>query len=102
MMYEDAKMSKKHIYTAYSDVKGAFGGMDPRILFKTMRDLEFPEGYINTCEELYTVSGTYYMTPHGIPGIPPPYPSIEANYKETPSLPSYSRHSWNPYSAGSP
>jgi hypothetical protein len=35
MMYEDSKMSKKHIYTAYSDFKGAFGGMDHRILFKT-------------------------------------------------------------------
>jgi len=37
MMYEDATISKKHIYTAYSDFKGAFGGMDHRILFKTMR-----------------------------------------------------------------
>jgi hypothetical protein len=50
MMYEDAKMSKKHIYAAYSDFKGAFGGMDHRILFKTMRDLGFPECYTNTCE----------------------------------------------------
>jgi hypothetical protein len=58
MMYEDAKMSKKHIYTAYSDFKGAFGGMDHRILFQTMRGLGFPECYINTCEQLYKVSGT--------------------------------------------
>jgi hypothetical protein len=42
-MYEDAKMSKKHIYTAYSDFKGVFGGMDHRIFFKPMRDLGFPE-----------------------------------------------------------
>ncbi len=48
MMYEDAKMSNKHIYTAYSDFKGAFGGMEHRIIFKTMRDLGFPECYINT------------------------------------------------------
>ncbi len=27
-MYEDAKLSQKNIYTAYSDFKGAFGGMD--------------------------------------------------------------------------
>jgi len=33
MMYEDAKLSKNIIYTAYSDFKGAFGGMDHRILF---------------------------------------------------------------------
>ncbi len=65
LMYEDAKMSKKHIYTAYSDFKGAYGGMDHIILFKTMRDLGFQECYINTCEQLYKVSGTYYMTPHG-------------------------------------
>ncbi len=71
MMYEDAKMSKKHMCTAYSDFKGAFGGVDHRILFKTMRDLGFPECYINTCEQLYKVSGTYYMTPHGkTPTIP--------------------------------
>jgi hypothetical protein len=39
--------------------------MDHIILFKTMRDLGFPECYINTCEHLYKASGTYYMTPHG-------------------------------------
>ena len=40
--------------------------MDHRIFFKPMRDLGFPECYINTCEQLYKVSGTYYMTSHGI------------------------------------
>ena len=45
MMYKDAKLSRKHIYTAYSDFKGAFGGMDHIILFKTMRELGFPECY---------------------------------------------------------
>ena len=58
-------MSKMHIYTAHSDFKGAFRGMDYGILFKTMRDLEIPECYINICEHLYKVSGTYYMKPHG-------------------------------------
>jgi hypothetical protein len=33
MMYEDAKISKRNIYTVYSDFKGAIGGMDHRILF---------------------------------------------------------------------
>ena len=33
MLYEDAKMSRKHIYTAYSGSKGAFGCMDPILLF---------------------------------------------------------------------
>jgi hypothetical protein len=66
MLYEDAKMSKNtSTRTAYSDFKGAFGGMNYRILFKTMRELGFPECYINTCEQLYKVFGTYYMTPHG-------------------------------------
>jgi hypothetical protein len=70
MMYEDATMSK-NIYTAYSDFKVAFGGMDHRILFQTMRVLGFPEFYINTCEQLYKVPGTYYMTPRGnTPTIP--------------------------------
>jgi hypothetical protein len=39
----DAEMLKKNIYTAYSDFKAAFGGMDHRILFKTMRELGFLE-----------------------------------------------------------
>ncbi len=64
-MYEDSKLSRKHIYTAYSYFKGAFGGMDHRILFKIMKELGFPDCYTQTCESLYWVSGTYYMTPHG-------------------------------------
>jgi hypothetical protein len=71
MVYKDAKLSKKHRYTAYPYFKGAFGGMDHRILFKTMRELGFQECYTQTCEQLYSVSGTYYMTPHGkTPTIP--------------------------------
>ncbi len=38
MMHEDAKLSKNNIYTSYSDFKGAFGGMDHRILFQITRD----------------------------------------------------------------
>jgi hypothetical protein len=49
------KDPKKHIYTAYSDFKEAFGGMDHIILFKTMRELGFPECYKQTCEQLYRV-----------------------------------------------
>jgi hypothetical protein len=37
-MYEDAEISKQNIYTAYSDFKGAFGGMNHRILFQIMKD----------------------------------------------------------------
>jgi hypothetical protein len=59
------RCKKKCIYTAYSDFKSAFGGMDHIILFKTKRDLGFPECYISTCEQYYKVSGTYYMTPYG-------------------------------------
>jgi len=46
--------------------------MDHRILSKPMRELlGFPEGYTITCEQLYKVSGTYYMTQHGnTPTIP--------------------------------
>ena len=64
-MYEDAKLSKKNIYTAYSDFKGAFGGMDHRILFNTMRTLGFPDSYIQICEQLYSSSTTCYMLPVG-------------------------------------
>jgi hypothetical protein len=41
MMYEDAKISKRDIYTAYSDFKDAFGGMDHRILFQLMNEYGF-------------------------------------------------------------
>ena len=71
MMYEDAKLSENRIYPAYSDLKGAFGGMEHRILLKTMRELGFQECYAQTCEQLYQISGAYYMTPHGnTPTIP--------------------------------
>ena len=50
MMYEDAKISKKYIYTAYSDFKGAFGGMDHRILFQLMKEYGFQDSYIAACE----------------------------------------------------
>ena len=48
MMYEDAELSKQNIYTAYSDFKGAFGGMGHRILFQIMRDCGFQYSYIST------------------------------------------------------
>ncbi len=46
MMYEDAKISKRNIYTAYSDFKGAFGGMDHRILFQLMKEYGFQDSYL--------------------------------------------------------
>jgi hypothetical protein len=49
-MYEDAKLSQKNIYAAYSDFKGAFGGMDRRILFQIMKEYGFQDSYINTCK----------------------------------------------------
>ena len=48
MMYEDAKISRRNIYTAYSDFKGAFGGMDHRILFQLMEEYGFQDSYINS------------------------------------------------------
>ena len=64
-MYEDAKISPKIIYTVCSDFKGAFGGMDHRILFQIMRDIGFQDSYIETCKQIYAASSTYYMTIHG-------------------------------------
>ena len=56
MMYEDAKISKRNIYTAYSDFKGAFGGMDHRILFQLMKEYGFQDSYIEACKQLYSAS----------------------------------------------
>ncbi len=62
IMYEDAKISKKNIYTAFSDFKGAFGGMDHRILFQLMGEYGFQDSYISAYKQLYSASNTYYMT----------------------------------------
>jgi hypothetical protein len=46
MVYEDARLSKKHIYTVSSYFKRAFRGMEHRILtilFETMRKLGFQD-----------------------------------------------------------
>ncbi len=59
MMYEDAKISKRNIYTVYSDFKGAFGGMDHRILFQLMEEDRFQDSYIAACKQLYSASNTY-------------------------------------------
>ena len=50
MMYEDAKISKRNIYTAYSNFKGAFGGMDHRVLFQLMEEYGFHDSYIAACK----------------------------------------------------
>ena len=52
MMYEDAKISNRDIYTACSDFKCAFGGMDHRILFQLMKKYGFQDSYIATCKQL--------------------------------------------------
>jgi len=65
MMYEDAKLSKQNILTMYSNFKGAFGGIDHRILFQIMKDNGFQDLYIDTCQHQYSAYTTYYMTIHG-------------------------------------
>ena len=47
---------------AYSDFKGAFGGMDHRILFQLMGEYGFQYSYIAACKQLYSASSTYYIT----------------------------------------
>ena len=49
MMYEDAQISTRKIYTAYSDFKGSFGGMDHLTLFQLMKDYGFQDSYIAAC-----------------------------------------------------
>ena len=66
MMYEDAKYSKRNIYTAYSDFKGTLGGMDRRIPFQLIKEYGFQDSYIAACRQLYSASSTYCMAIHGI------------------------------------
>jgi hypothetical protein len=65
MMYQDAKISKRNTYTAYSDFKGAFSGMDHRNLFQLTKENGFQDSYIAACKQLYSASNTDFMTIHG-------------------------------------
>jgi hypothetical protein len=73
MMMEDAKLYHKNFYVRYADFKGAFNAADHRIMFKHMRQLGMPPTFVDTCEHLYGVSSTEYITPCG------PTPSIDIN-----------------------
>jgi hypothetical protein len=72
-MMDDAKLHKKDIYVMYTDFKGAFNAADYHIMFKHMRQLEMPSTFVDTCEHLYGVSSTDYITPNG------PTPAIDIN-----------------------
>jgi hypothetical protein len=65
MMYEEAKIKKRNIYTVYSDFKSAFGGMGHQILFQLVKEYGFQDSYITACKQLRSASNTYYMTIHG-------------------------------------
>jgi hypothetical protein len=70
MMMEDADIYKKDIHIMYADFRGAFIATDHRIMFKHMRQLGMPSTFVDTCEQLYGVSTTDYITPYGsIPSI---------------------------------
>jgi hypothetical protein len=74
MMMEDAKIYNKDIYVMYANFKGAFNAADHRIMFiKHMRQLGMPPTFVDTCEQLYGVSSTHYITPYA------PTPSIDIN-----------------------
>jgi hypothetical protein len=49
----------------YVDFKGAFNAADHRIMFKHMRHLGMPPTFVDTCEHIYGVSTTDYITPYG-------------------------------------
>jgi hypothetical protein len=65
MMMEDAKHFRKDIYIIHADFKGALKPADHRITFKHMRQLGMPPTYADTCEQLYGVPTTAYITPYG-------------------------------------
>jgi hypothetical protein len=73
MMMEDAKSYKKDIYIMYARFIGAFNAADHRIMFKHVLQLGMPPTFVDTCEQLYGVSTTTYITPYGSP------PSIDIN-----------------------
>jgi hypothetical protein len=73
IMMEDARLYNKDIYNMYADFKGALNAPDHRILFKHMRQRNMKPTFVDTCEQLYGVSTTDYITRYG------PTPSIDIN-----------------------
>jgi hypothetical protein len=73
MMMEDAKLYNKDIYIMHINFKGAFNAADHRTMFKHMGQLGMPPTSVDTCEPLYGVSTTDYITPYGST------PSIDIN-----------------------
>jgi hypothetical protein len=73
MMTEGAQVYNKDIYIVYAGSKGAFNAAGHRIMFKYMRQFGMPSTFVNTCEQLYGVSTTDYITPYGST------PSIDIN-----------------------
>jgi hypothetical protein len=55
------------IYIMYVDLKGAFNAAHDRITLKHMRQLAMPPSFVATCEQLYRVTSTNYITPAGPP-----------------------------------
>jgi hypothetical protein len=49
----------------YADFKCASNGANHIIMFKYTRELGMPLSFVDTCEKLYGVSATNYITPHG-------------------------------------
>jgi hypothetical protein len=47
----------------YANFKGAFNAADHRIMFGYMRQLGMAPTFVDTCEQLYGVSTTDYITP---------------------------------------
>jgi hypothetical protein len=98
MMMEDAKIFNKDIYIMYVDFKGAFNGAEHRIMFKHMRELGMTISFVDACEQLYGVSTTNYITPHGIT----PHININIGTQHGDTLsPFSSRSFWNTFSCGS-
>jgi hypothetical protein len=65
MMMEDANLYHSDFYVMYADFNGAFNAADHRIKFKHMRQLGVPPSFVDTCEHLYDVSSTEFITPYG-------------------------------------
>jgi DNA-binding FrmR family transcriptional regulator len=73
MMMEDAKTCNKDVCIMYDDFKGAFNAAYRSIMSKHMRQFGMPSTFVDTCEQVYDVSTTDYITMYG------PTPSIDSN-----------------------
>jgi hypothetical protein len=68
MTLEDAIASKRNVFLAYIDFKGAYPSVDHGQLSRTLRALGMPMDFVHMVTDLYKGATTTVLTPYGSTG----------------------------------